>query len=100
MVYKNGKKETLTNFEEDIAMPQVNTEGTKVVFTKNYQLYLFDIESGQIENIQPLLNNFESLQKRSEEHTSELQSRGHLVCRLLLEKRNHGYEREIDDDYQ
>src|SRR6266702_8957904 len=27
---------------------------------------------------------------RSEEHTSELQSRGHLVCRLLLEKKkNH-----------
>src|SRR5207253_8755820 len=24
--------------------------------------------------------------ERSEEHTSELQSRGHLVCRLLLEK--------------
>src|SRR2546422_3867707 len=27
------------------------------------------------------------LQKRSEEHTSELQSRLHLVCRLLLEKK-------------
>src|SRR5439155_25211739 len=27
---------------------------------------------------------------RSEEHTSELQSRGHLVCRLLLEKKNTG----------
>src|SRR5690625_6933537 len=28
---------------------------------------------------------------RSEEHTSELQSRGHLVCRLLLEKKkSHG----------
>src|SRR5690625_7021156 len=26
-------------------------------------------------------------QTRSEEHTSELQSRGHLVCRLLLEKK-------------
>src|SRR5207253_8252934 len=26
---------------------------------------------------------------RSEEHTSELQSRGHLVCRLLLEKKKH-----------
>src|SRR5690625_303491 len=26
---------------------------------------------------------------RSEEHTSELQSRGHLVCRLLPEKKNH-----------
>src|SRR5690625_7242168 len=28
------------------------------------------------------------LSERSEEHTSELQSRGHLVCRLLLEKKN------------
>src|SRR5690625_5543757 len=25
---------------------------------------------------------------RSEKHTSELQSRGHIVCRLLLEKKN------------
>src|SRR2546422_8027675 len=28
--------------------------------------------------------------ERSEEHTSELQSRLHLVCRLLLEKKNDG----------
>src|SRR5690625_5331195 len=28
-----------------------------------------------------------ALKRRSEEHTSELQSRGHLVCRLLLEKK-------------
>src|SRR5690606_41810107 len=27
--------------------------------------------------------------RRSEEHTSELQSRENLVCRLLLEKKNH-----------
>src|SRR5215510_8013675 len=34
----------------------------------------------------------ESIAVRSEEHTSELQSRGHLVCRLLLEKKNtHGW---------
>src|SRR2546422_8257696 len=36
-------------------------------------------------------NNAEIFQrnvKRSEEHTSELQSRLHLVCRLLLEKKN------------
>src|SRR5690625_8027644 len=34
-------------------------------------------------------NDFIMLAKsmRSEEHTSELQSRGHLVCRLLLEKK-------------
>src|SRR5439155_7188069 len=30
---------------------------------------------------------------RSEEHTSELQSRGHLVCRLLLEKKKRGEAR-------
>src|SRR2546429_6948134 len=30
-----------------------------------------------------------STKRRSEEHTSELQSRLHLVCRLLLEKKNH-----------
>src|SRR5690625_5757554 len=31
---------------------------------------------------------------RSEEHTSELQSRGHLVCRLLLEKKKE--ERNVE----
>src|SRR5690625_6125929 len=31
--------------------------------------------------------NNSSVVIRSEEHTSELQSRGHLVCRLLLEKK-------------
>src|SRR5690625_674913 len=33
----------------------------------------------------PMTNTVE---ERSEEHTSELQSRGHLVCRLRLEKQN------------
>src|SRR2546429_3786232 len=31
------------------------------------------------------------LRERSEEHTSELQSRLHLVCRLLLEKKKNNY---------
>src|SRR5437870_13556043 len=31
--------------------------------------------------------SLDHIRKRSEEHTSELQSRGHLVCRLLLEKK-------------
>src|SRR5690554_7774189 len=38
-------------------------------------------------------------QGRSEEHTSELQSRPHLVCRLLLEKKkNTTTSREQNDD--
>src|SRR3712207_7396652 len=32
------------------------------------------------------------LLERSEEHTSELQSRQYLVCRLLLEKKKHHYQ--------
>src|SRR5439155_7066898 len=32
-----------------------------------------------------------SARARSEEHTSELQSRGHLVCRLLLEKKKRNF---------
>src|SRR5437868_10586425 len=35
------------------------------------------------------------LAKRSEEHTSELQSRFELVCRLLLEKKKRGRSKPI-----
>src|SRR5439155_26473703 len=38
---------------------------------------------------QPMPESFGKVITRSEEHTSELQSRGHLVCRLLLEKKKH-----------
>src|SRR3989442_1843160 len=34
--------------------------------------------------------------RRSEEHTSELQSRPHLVCRLLLEKKKKKHRRETN----
>src|SRR3712207_7489983 len=36
---------------------------------------------------------------RSEEHTSELQSRQYLVCRLLLEKKKHKYTRLLHLTY-
>src|SRR2546422_407589 len=54
------------------------------------------VEIGRVESItlkdyQALvtlrINSGVKLQDRSEEHTSELQSRLHLVCRLLLEKK-------------
>src|SRR6266498_2371851 len=54
--------------------------------------------SGQVESFQTLgvderfdwgdLPGVIPMGLRSEEHTSELQSRPHLVCRLLLEKKN------------
>src|SRR5687768_17724419 len=39
----------------------------------------------------------EDLLPRSEEHTSELQSRLHIVCRLLLEKKNESDHLRIID---
>src|SRR5690625_5627548 len=49
-----------------------------------------DLEAGQF-RLCLVVPSFDGLKEvgieRSEEHTSELQSRGHLVCRLLLEKK-------------
>src|SRR2546422_7143153 len=44
-------------------------------------------------------NNFEYSGERSEEHTSELQSRLHLVCRLLLEKKKKVRSTHIVNNY-
>src|SRR3712207_8303000 len=50
------------------------------------------VDSGRLfGRMQPLTSNREATMPasvRSEEHTSELQSRQYLVCRLLLEKKN------------
>src|SRR2546430_17502705 len=40
-------------------------------------------------------NNATSQKRRSEEHTSELQSQSNLVCRLLLEKKNNTHFNSI-----
>src|SRR3712207_6990869 len=45
------------------------------------------IASGSVAAGQTLLDFFDADVSRSEEHTSELQSRQYLVCRLLLEKK-------------
>src|SRR5690554_336815 len=47
--------------------------------------YLVDKFKVSVEEIKFYQTSFKSIKSRSEEHTSELQSRPHLVCRLLLE---------------
>src|SRR3712207_8707771 len=44
-----------------------------------------DVEAAQKERTRTITKEYH---ERSEEHTSELQSRQYLVCRLLLEKKN------------
>src|SRR2546426_9372381 len=57
----------------------VDTQGLPEMFDRLGQLALTN-------------GGFVSLDKRSEEHTSELQSPCNLVCRLLLEKKNYIYD--------
>src|SRR5690554_914992 len=81
-----------------------NKEKTRVLFELYKKEHFFE----KIEWVQADINDIPTLEKafegithvyhcaayvslsssRSEEHTSELQSRPHLVCRLLLEKKN------------
>src|SRR5690554_2999972 len=51
---------------------------------KNMDFYGFDKALSEMDI--PMLLALNKVDTRSEEHTSELQSRPHLVCRLLLEK--------------
>src|SRR2546425_1334974 len=45
--------------------------------------------AGRCDVLVTMLPNSPDVELRSEEHTSELQSLAYLVCRLLLEKKNH-----------
>src|SRR5690625_6265536 len=67
-------------FTPEFKISNINIDG------KNYRCIVREIQfhpvTDEISHI-----DFLALQDRSEEHTSELQSRGHLVCRLLLEKK-------------
>src|SRR5690606_39506604 len=51
-----------------------------------FPFFVLKVFSGEIDG--PETNSFVAGSSRSEEHTSELQSRENLVCRLLLEKKN------------
>src|SRR5690554_7377144 len=62
--------------------------GSQVVFSFKISIEMFGIfiSRKNSENTSTSIIDYNYF-KRSEEHTSELQSRPHLVCRLLLEKK-------------
>src|SRR5207253_10529724 len=69
-------------------------EGDREMFSKQwaktkkyYDAYKKKLGDGGMFNIIIDPSKCKGCAERSEEHTSELQSRGHLVCRLLLEKK-------------
>src|SRR5690625_1097559 len=83
----NESKITLEEAKENI--------GSFHYFPENEELDISTIEMIELQgelkrkevNIDYKKDDLPLLTMRSEEHTSELQSRGHLVCRLLLEKK-------------
>src|SRR5690625_5862861 len=61
-----------------------------ITITVNRTVFILEIVKNKaiMENENGTTPQYNSnIVERSEEHTSELQSRGHLVCRLLLEKK-------------
>src|SRR5690554_7784726 len=55
---------------------------TNILASRGYQITGIDISEDML-----FVAREKARKSRSEEHTSELQSRPHLVCRLLLEKK-------------
>src|SRR5690625_7113863 len=89
-LFRSGPRTKPTTKKEMVDLQNLNKD------------FLFAIDSVGVSNVkypiiiesenapsQPTIGTF----TRSEEHTSELQSRGHLVCRLLLEKKKDIQER-------
>src|SRR2546428_6326222 len=61
--------------------PVVESSGARPV------CFLMTVETTSTSRPRDVMNGFAPRVHRSEEHTSELQSRSDLVCRLLLEKK-------------
>src|SRR5690606_42148868 len=65
-----------------------NLPKKSLYFSNNSEIHLIHKLLGTILSVSDLTKTYKSGQStRSEEHTSELQSRENLVCRLLLEKK-------------
>src|SRR5690554_4202506 len=89
-LYELGLEEQLIGITKFCVHPyhlkstKINIGGTKKVhFEKIKALNPDIIIANKEENTEEIVNQLQGICPRSEEHTSELQSRPHLVCRLL-----------------
>ena len=65
----NGKKEALTKFETSIKKPFVSADGSKVVFEKDYQLFVYDVKA---KTSKPLIINVNSNKSLEKEQNFEV----------------------------
>ncbi|MEM1339292.1 MAG: S41 family peptidase [Bacteroidota bacterium] len=61
--FNDTVKTQLTAFESSIGRPQVSANGAKVVFTREYQLYCYDVGTGVTQKVEIRLGNVNSLKK-------------------------------------
>lgn len=61
--FQGTKKTSLTNFKESIKRPQVSANGEKVVFEKDYQLFLYDVSGKKTQKLQFNMNRNSTLSK-------------------------------------
>src|SRR5205809_2912358 len=75
-LFRSGDEDILIRQLGSSFRPVLSPDGAALLYVTRHEA-----ESGL------RLRNLQTGEDRSEEHTSELQSRLHLVCRLLLEKK-------------
>src|SRR5690625_7680193 len=90
------KKVTTFNLDEYIGLEPEHPNSYHYFMEENFFKHI-DIQAENTHLPNGIADDFEKeclryeklIESRSEEHTSELQSRGHLLCRLLLENKNY-----------
>src|SRR5689334_24133527 len=87
-LFRSGPGDPGTATARTVAKPRVTVTGSSSTF--NTATVTFSVDSGGGTPACTIVadnGGGSASGKRSEEHTSELQSQFHLVCRLLLEKK-------------
>lgn len=60
---ENNKKVALTNFESSIRNPYVSADGSKVIFEKDYQLFTYDVNTKEVQEINISVNANKAIDK-------------------------------------
>ncbi|UVD80930.1 S41 family peptidase [Myroides albus] len=61
--FDNGKKVALTNFDTSIKKPYVSADGSKVVFEKDYMIYVFDTATKSVTPLTTTVNTNKAIEK-------------------------------------
>ncbi|WP_189663017.1 S41 family peptidase [Polaribacter sp. IC073] len=62
--FESGTKKRLTNFSTSIMWPKVSANGEKIVFRKDYQLYVYDVASKSSNELKININNNNTITKK------------------------------------